>query len=77
MATERKNLFTDKLPSGQRTYFFDVNESVKGTKYLTICESKREGNEYRQNRVMVFEDDFKEFCEIFKKAFKVMSPNGG
>jgi len=76
MATERKNLFTDKLPTGQRTYFFDVNQSARGTKYLLISESKREGSEYKHTRIMVFEEDFLDFCEVFKKAYKIMNPNG-
>ncbi len=76
MTTERKSLFTDRVSAGQRTYFFDVKESIRGTKYLLISESKREGKEFKNSRVMVFEDDFLDFCEVFKKAYKIMHPNG-
>lgn len=38
---ENKELFTDKITKGNRTYFFDVKRSESGSLYLSVSESKR------------------------------------
>ncbi len=43
MTIERKELFSEKLPAGSRTYFFDVKKSADGIKYLVISESRQVG----------------------------------
>ncbi len=39
--TQKEAIFTKSIRAGSRTYFIDVKESVKGNKYLTICESRK------------------------------------
>ncbi len=68
MNEERKNLFSEKVSAGGRTYFFDVKESVKGTKYLVVTESKKVKERYEQSRVFVFEEDLGAFTDGLKKA---------
>ena len=68
MKEERKNLFSEKVSASGRTYFFDVRESVKGTKYLIVTESKKVKERFEQNRVFVFEEDLGLFSEGLKKA---------
>jgi len=70
MTTERKELFSERVSRGNRTYFFDVKESVEGTKYLVINESKQVGETHEHNRVMVFEEDVLAFNNGLKKALK-------
>lgn len=67
--TEAKSpVFSDKVSAGQRTYFFDVKESTGGAKYLVISESKRVGDGYERNRIVVFGDGVSPFCEMLQKA---------
>jgi hypothetical protein len=67
---ERKELFSERISAGNRTYFFDVKESVEGAKYLVISESKRVGKTHEHNRVMVFEEDIRTFNRGLRKALK-------
>lgn len=69
---EKKELFTEKVIAGSRTYFFDVKESKDGTKYLVISESRQAGSGHEHNRVMVFEENLEAFNEGFKKAIQFL-----
>ena len=73
MTGKRKELFSEKVSAGSRTYFFDVKESAGGIKYLVISESRQVGGEsYEHNRVMVFEEHLVAFSEGFNKVVKFM-----
>jgi len=74
MRDERRELFSEKVLAGSRTYFFDVKESVDGKKYLVINESKGEvGKEsYEHRRVMVFEEHILAFHKGLEKALEFM-----
>ena len=69
----KKELFSEKVSAGSRTYFFDVKESVDGVKYLVITESKEAVKKTRKrNRVMIFQDNMSVFNEGFIKAIEFM-----
>lgn len=70
---QKKELFSEKVSVGNRTYFFDVKESVGGVKYLVITESKKlnEGTRKR-NRIMIFQDNMSAFNDGFIKALEFM-----
>ena len=70
MTTERKELFSERVSRGHRTYFFDVKESVDGAKYLVISESKLVGETHEHYRVIVSEEDVLAFNNGLKKALK-------
>ena len=70
MAIERKELFSEKVISGHRTYFFDVKKSTDGIAYLVIDESKKTNANYEHNRIMIFEEDILKFNQGYKKAVK-------
>ena len=73
MTGERKELFSEKVSAGSRTYFFDVKESAEGIKYLVISESRQVGGEsYKHNRVMVFQEHLGAFNKGFNKAINFM-----
>jgi len=77
MTDERKELFSERVPAGSRTYFFDVKESADGIKYLVISESRQMGGEsYEHNRVMVFQEHLVAFDEGFNEAVKFMIGEG-
>jgi hypothetical protein len=70
MKEERKSLFSEKVSAGSRTYFFDVKESVKGTKSLVVTESKKVGETHERSRILVFDDGLGPFTEGLLKAVK-------
>lgn len=65
---EKKELFTEKVVAGSRTYFFDTKEAKDGTKYLVISESRQGSSSYEHSRVMVFEEHLEAFVEGFNKT---------
>lgn len=71
MGVDRKELFSEKVSAGSRTYFFDVKESSGGTKYLVVSESSQTAEKsYGHSRVMIFEEYIKIFHEALKKAIE-------
>jgi hypothetical protein len=65
---EDKVLFTEKVPAGKRTYFFDVKENHQGTRILKITESRKNEGEFIRHSLMVFQEDFDKIFEAFDKA---------
>jgi hypothetical protein len=54
------------LRAGKRTYFFDVKDTKKGDKYLTITESKRKINTdgtfyFEKHKLFLYNEDFDKF----------------
>jgi hypothetical protein len=72
MAEERKELFSQKVAAGSRTYFIDVKESKEGTRYLVISESRRSGEGHEHERVMIFEENFPFFANALDAAFEFL-----
>lgn len=64
----KNELHTDKITKGNRTYFFDIKKSEKGDLYLTISESKKSDNGSEHHRVMIFEEDLKDFVDTFRNS---------
>lgn len=64
----RKEIFSEHVAAGSRTYFFDVKESADGTKYVVISESRHDGKKSEHQRVLVFEEHFEAFRDAFQKA---------
>lgn len=65
---ERKEIFSQKVRAGNRTYFFDVKQSKEKTQYLVISESKSKGTKFEHHRVMIFEEDIDAFIAGFEKT---------
>jgi DNA-directed RNA polymerase specialized sigma24 family protein len=63
-----KEIYSDKITKGSRTYFFDIKKSEKGDLYLKISESKKTQSGYEHHRLMVFDEDLKDFIEALKKS---------
>lgn len=61
-------IFSDKITKGSRTYFFDIKKSENGNLYLKISESKKTGSGFEHHRLMVFDEDLKDFVETLKKS---------
>ena len=63
-----KEIYSDKITKGSRTYFFDIKKSENGDFYLKISESKKILTGFEHHRLMVFDEDLKNFVEAFKKS---------
>jgi len=65
---ERKELFSERVAAGARTYFFDVKESSQGELYLVISESRAGEKGHQHSRVMVFEDHLEPVIDGLRNA---------
>jgi hypothetical protein len=54
--------------AGRTTYFIDVKEAKNGSKYLSICESKINGDEKKKTTIRVFGDSIDEFRRAIDDA---------
>lgn len=63
-----KEIYSDKITKGNRTYFFDIKKSEKGDLYLKISESKKTAAGFKHHRLMIFDEDLKDFVETLKKS---------
>ncbi|HKV42748.1 MAG TPA: DUF3276 family protein [Blastocatellia bacterium] len=70
-------LFSEKLVTSRRTYYFDVKETKEGSKYLVIGELTQMGAEMERHRVMVFEESLNLFMDGLDKAVDFILNNGG
>ena len=63
-----KEIFSTKITKGKRTYFFDIKKSEQGDLYLKISESKKTESGYEHHRLMVFDEDMKDFVDTLRKT---------
>ena len=61
-------IFSEKVVTSRRTYYFDVKETKDKAKYLVIGELTQVGNELERHRVMVFEESLESFMDGLDKA---------
>ena len=60
-------IYSDKITKGSRTYFFTIKKSEKGDLYLKISESKKSTSDFEHHRLIVFDEDLKDFVKALKK----------
>jgi hypothetical protein len=61
-------IFSEKVVTSRRTYYFDVKETKEGAKYLVIGEVTQVGSELERHRVMVFEESLDSFMDGLDKV---------
>jgi hypothetical protein len=67
----RGEVFTSKVTSGKRTYFFNVKENRHGDLFLNIVESKKQGESgFERHSIIVFNEDLDPFLTEFNKAIE-------
>lgn len=64
----RENVFTKSVRAGKRTYYFDVKETRKGERYITITERKRRYNDdgsfvVEKHKIFLYKEDFDKFAD--------------
>ena len=65
----RGEIFSSRVSSGKRTYFFNVKENRHGDIFLNIVESKKNGESaFERHSLIVFKEDLKSFIEGLNKA---------
>lgn len=67
-----KELHTEKLRAGGRTYYFDVRETEGGNKYLHIKESRFDQGRKVAHDIIVFIDHVDEFLSAIDKSAKIL-----
>lgn len=65
---DSEELYSDKITTGRRTYFFDIKRSKQGLLYLSLSESKRTGDVFEHQRLIISEENIMDFAEIFQKT---------
>lgn len=68
MSEERKEIYSEKISAGSRTYFFDIKEGHDGVKYFVITEARSTKGGIERGRVMIFEENFEEFFASLLKV---------
>lgn len=60
-------IYSNKIVTGSRTYFFDIKQTKKGDYYINISENKKtETGIFERHQVMIFNEDLDEFAKVFE-----------
>lgn len=59
----RDEIYSQRVPAGRRTYFFDVKSTKSGADFfITITESKRvDEHRYEKHKLFLYKEDFAKF----------------
>ncbi len=68
MPERKESLFSASIKAKTRMYFIDVREASNGSKYLSMCESKKVDGEYQKSRIMIFDSEIPEFFKALREA---------
>lgn len=65
---EQKQITSNILKCGRRTYFFDLKQASNGSTYLKITESwfAKENQPGKRNSFILFKDDVEKFVKKIK-----------
>ena len=61
-------LFSTRVTSGRRTFFFDVRNTKDAKPYLKITESSINGEEKKRINLAVFESELAQFKDALVKS---------
>jgi hypothetical protein len=70
---ENNSLYSTMVRAGRTTFFVDVKEAKNGNKYLSICESRIDGNEKKKITLRVFGETIPEFRKAIDDAAAAVS----
>jgi len=70
---EQKEIFSERVRAGKRTYFFDVKATRSNDYYLTITESKRRYKDdgsftYEKHKLFLYKEDFNKFVAALNQS---------
>jgi hypothetical protein len=79
MTDEKKESFSEKIDSGNVQFAFEMKQTREGKRYLVISETRRLGPGYGPSRLIVYEENLKDFFNGIQKAARYLeevSPAG-
>ncbi|WP_288427107.1 DUF3276 family protein [uncultured Spirosoma sp.] len=69
---DREKIYSKRIRAGKRTYFFDVKATRSNDYYLTITESRRQGQgesyTYEKQKLFLYKEDFDKFLEALQET---------
>lgn len=71
----RGEVYSTRLVTKDRTYFFNVKENVYGDLFLNIVESKGTesgSSKFIRQSILVYQEDLGEFVKEFQKSLDFM-----
>jgi hypothetical protein len=68
-----KSLFSTMVRAGRTTYFVDVKEAKNGNKYLSIAETRINGEERKRVSLRVFGEAVQDFRQAVDEAVAALS----
>ncbi len=75
-----KEIHTEIVRAGKRTYFFDVKSTRNDEYYLTITESKKRFDEngkfhFEKHKLFLYKEDFDKFADSLQDAVNYIRKN--
>jgi len=61
-------IYSTMVRAGRTTYFIDVKEAKNGSRYLSICESRIDGDQKQKTTIRIFGDSVEEFRRAVDEA---------
>lgn len=58
---EDRDIKSEKVLAGKRTYFVDLKEKSNGDRFIKITESRKNNGETLRSTVVIFQEDFDKF----------------
>ena len=71
--SKQNAVFSTMVRAGRTTYFVDVREAKNGNKYLSITESRLNGDQKQKTTLRVFGDSVAEFRQAINDAAAAVS----
>lgn len=72
----RGEVFSSKVLTEKRTYFFNVKENRKGDLFMNIVESKKHGEDgFERHSILVYQEDIEDFFKEMSKAVDYIKKN--
>ena len=66
---KKQSLYTERVESGKRSFYFDIRESEKGSNYLVISElNKKEEGGTDRRQIIIFENEIDRFGASFVRS---------
>ncbi len=72
MQSNDKEIASEKVAAGKRTYFIDLKEKQNGDRVIKITESRKNEGEFIRSTVMIFQEDFEKFFEALEVVKRAM-----
>ena len=61
-------IYSTMIKAGKTNYFVDVKEAKNGNKYLSISETKIEGEERKRKTLLIFGESIEKFRQAIIEA---------